>query len=148
MVAIVVSTVIDASTAQVWETVSDLASHTEWMRDAEAIAFHSPQRRGVGANLTVRTRVGPFTTSDRIEVIGWNEGHSIEVAHHGLIRGRGRFQLAPTNGSTLFTWSEEIRFPWWLGGAVTALAAQPILAHIWTLNLETLRRILEQDRPS
>ncbi len=136
---------IDAPRSVVWEHLADLGSHAEWMADAESIEFRSRARRGIGAVMEVATRVGPLRTTDVIEVTGWTEGESIEVAHRGLVSGRGRFDLDAMAGGTRFTWSERLTFPWWLGGPVTALLATPILTWIWRRNLLQLRLRVERE---
>ena len=85
--------------------------------------------------MDVETRVGPFRTNDRMEVTGWVEGHSIEVVHIGLVTGRGTLSLTAKENGTLLTWDEDLSFPWWLGGAVTAWLARPVLRRIWRRNL-------------
>ncbi|MBA3956373.1 MAG: hypothetical protein H0X58_06890, partial [Acidimicrobiia bacterium] len=63
-----VTTVIAARPQQVWPHLAELESHVEWMADAEAIRFTSPQRRGVGTRFECDTRVGPFHLTDRMDV--------------------------------------------------------------------------------
>jgi len=122
----------------VWAAVADLASHAEWMRDAESIVFLGDQRRGKGTMMRVETVVGPFRTADVMEVVGWDEGSTIEVAHQGLVKGRGTLEARPVGEGTMVTWEETLAFPWWLGGAATAWMARPVLAAIWRGNLRRL----------
>lgn len=126
----------------VWDALADLESHVDWMKDAESIDFTSESRRGVGTVMEVETRVGPLRTLDVIEVTGWNEGESIDVEHRGLVTGVGTLAVGPTNGSTRVTWVEDLRFPWWLGGPLTAFLAKPVLAAIWRGNLKRLEETI------
>jgi uncharacterized protein YndB with AHSA1/START domain len=127
----------------VWDALADLGSHHVWMRDARSIVFVTDQRSGEGTRMRVKTVVGPFRTLDDMEVVGWDEGRSIEVAHIGLVKGRGTFTLTDgAPGETLVTWDEELRFPWWLGGPVTAMLARPVLTRIWRSNLRRLEESL------
>lgn len=126
----------------VWDALADLGSHASWMKDAESIEFTTETRRGVGAVLEVETRIGPFRTLDVLEVTGWDEGESIDVEHRGLVTGVGTLAASPANGCTRVSWVEELRFPWWLGGAVTAVIAKPVLAATWRGNLERLEESL------
>ena len=130
-----VSTLIDASPERVWEDVRDLGSHVAWMADAEAILFTSEQTSGVGTTFDCKTRVGPFRTTDRMEVTEWDEGRAIGVRHVGLVTGRGRFTLEPDARGTRFTWDEQLDIPWWLGGSLAA----PVLRLVWRRNLTRLR---------
>jgi hypothetical protein len=92
--------------------------------------------------MQVETRVGPFRTLDRMDVVGWDEGKAIEVVHTGLVTGKGTLAIEPVEDVTLVTWDEELGFPWWLGGPVTAWLARPILAWIWRKNLARFDQIL------
>lgn len=142
MAHIVVSHDIALPVAAVWASLADLESHVNWMQDAVSIEFGSAQREGVGTSMRVETRVGPFRTLDRMDVVGWEDGRSIEVVHTGLVTGRGTLATTQTSDGTRVTWDEELRFPWWLGGPVTAWLAKPILARIWRKNLSNFERTL------
>lgn len=142
MARIAVSRTMEAPRHQVWAAMADLGSHVEWMKDARSIEFTGEQRTGVGTRMEVETRFGPLRTLDVMEVTGWEEGESIEVAHSGLIKGRGTLTATPLDQETLVTWEEELEFPWWLGGAITAWLARPVLAAVWRGNLKRLERSL------
>jgi uncharacterized protein YndB with AHSA1/START domain len=144
LATIVTSVFIRASLDEVWATASDLASHAEWMADAESIVFESDQRTGPGTRMRVATRVGPLRTTDLMEVTEWDEPRAIGVVHRGLVSGEGRFELAAVAGGTRFTWRERLSFPWWLGGPLTAWLARPVLAWVWRRNLAGLKRRLER----
>jgi carbon monoxide dehydrogenase subunit G len=133
---------VPASLNEVWEEVSDLASNTNWMTEAERIEFRGSENRGTGARLAVATRLGPLRTEDEIEVTEWEEGRRIGIRHHGKVRGAGSFRLDPIAGATRFTWTEELWFPWRWGGPLIALAAKPVLAAIWRQNLARLATLL------
>lgn len=143
MARITQSVDIAAPVARVWQAAADLASHAEWMADAESIRFLGDRRTGVGTRMEVLTVVGPFRTRDVMEVTEWVDGESIGVRHTGLVTGSGRFRLEPAGGGTRFTWSEELTFPWYLGGGLTAALARPVLGWIWRRNLLGLKRRLE-----
>ena len=121
--------------AAVWAEASRLERHADWMADAEAIDFLDDRRSGVGTAMRVRTRVGPIVLHDDITVEEWAEPRLIAVSHNGLVAGRGSFVFEPIEGGTRFTWQEELRFPWYLGGPVTAFFARPVLRRIWRGNL-------------
>ena len=135
-----VSVDIPAPRDQVWEEVSEIASHIEWMADAERIDFLTDQRSGPGTEIAVATRVGPFRTSDFMTFTEWQPPATMAVEHRGLFTGFGRFSLDPIDAETTrFTWEEVIRFPWYAGGSLAAAIAQPILRRIWRRNLRRLR---------
>ncbi len=112
------------------------------MRDVESIVFIGEQRAGVGTRMEVKTVVGPLRTVDVMDVVGWEEGHSIEVTHRGLVKGTGVLGVSGSRDRTVVSWAEELTLPWWLGGAVTAWLARPVLAAIWRGNLRRLEESL------
>ena len=136
-----------ASPERVWAELADLASHSEWMGDAETIEFVTGQTTGIGTRMRVPTRIGPLRSVDLMTVVEWEEGRSIGVEHVGAVAGVGRFQLRPSATGTELTWTEVLRFPWWMGGRWGAWLARPVLRRIWRRNLERLRRRVEVSAP-
>ena len=127
-----------------WQALSDIASHPAWMRDAAAIRFLSDHREGVGTTFDCDTRVGPFRTTDRMEVTEWRKGRVFAIAHRGVVTGRGRFTIRRARrGRTRVTWDEWLQFPWWAGGPAGALMARPVLKRIWRGNLRRLKAHVE-----
>lgn len=147
---ITVSTVIDASPAQVWAAIEDVATHVEWMADAEAIRFTSTRTEGVGATFDCDTRVGPLRLTDRMEITRWEPRRAMGVRHVGVVTGDGVFTLSPARRgfrrrrATRFEWSERLRFPWWMGGPVGAVVGGQVLRLVWARNLRTLKHLVEQ----
>jgi len=124
----------------VWEEVSRLDRHVEWMADARSIEFLSAARSGLGTTMRVATAFGPLHTTDTMVVTAWEPPRRIDVEHRGRFTGRGTFRLDPAGpGATRFTWEERVRFPWYLGGPLGALAARPLFLFVWRRNLERLR---------
>ena len=147
---------IAASPADVWYAIQDVESHTEWMRDAVAIRFLGHQRQGAGTRFVCDTKIGPFSLSDVMEITEWSPGQRMGVRHSGLVAGEGAFTLVKVEGGeaesdeqdastahTYFQWEEKLRFPWRLGGPVTALAAWPVLRSMWKGNLLRLKTKIE-----
>lgn len=137
---------IDRPPDDVWGELRHLDRHVQWMHDAVRIDFRGTRREGVGTSFECLTRVGPFTTRDVMTITSWNEGVTMGVDHHGMIAGSGEFTLTPTARGTLVTWRETLRFPWWLGGAVAAACARPVLRSIWRKNLEALDALVTASR--
>lgn len=142
MAHIRVSHRVEAPASRIWPHLADLASHTRWMKDARSIVFLTEQSRGRGTVVEVETRVGPFRTLDRMEVTDWQEGKSISVRHLGVVTGEGTLSLVPEGDGTRVVWSEELRFPWWMGGRVGGRLARPVLARIWRGNLRRLAALV------
>ncbi|MFP5322339.1 MAG: SRPBCC family protein [Acidimicrobiia bacterium] len=149
---ITVSTVIDASPDEVWDAVEDIGSHTGWMADAEEIRITSAQTSGVGTTFECDTKVGPFRLTDLMEITRWEPGRAMGVRHVGIVTGEGTFTLAPAGRrlrrrrATRFTWSEQLTFPWWMGGPLGAAVGGRVLKLIWRRNLRALKEIVEGGR--
>jgi Polyketide cyclase / dehydrase and lipid transport len=135
---------IDARPADVWADVAPIEHHVRWMRDAVAIHFATQQARGVGTRFRVDTRIGPLRLTDEMTVTDWVEGELIGVRHTGAVTGTGQFTLVPgPTGGTRFAWTEELRFPWWLGGPAGGAIGQRLLAPVWRRNLRDLKEQVE-----
>ena len=100
-----------------------------------------------------------------MEITEWSPGQRMGVRHSGLVAGEGAFTLVKVEGGedeggdretagqgdeqaastahTYFQWEEKLRFPWRLGGPVTALAAWPVLRSMWKGNLLRLKARIE-----
>lgn len=138
MTRIAVSRVSRHPIAVLWPAIADLESHPSWMKDAKWLVFVGDQRHGVGTHMKVRTAVGPFRTTDDMMVTGWEPERYIDVEHVGVVKGVGRLSLEETKAGVIVRWEEELTFPWWAGGAITAWLARPFLGRIWSKNLERL----------
>lgn len=140
-----VGTVIDATPAEVWAVVEHVEDHVDWMVDATAIRFTSRRRRGVGTTMEVDTRFGPLKLTDVMEVTEWEPRRAMGVRHSGVVAGTGRFTLRRVRrGRTRFTWTERLTFPWWMGGPAGALVGGRVMRVVWSRNLRSLRRLVEQ----
>ena len=140
-----VSVTIHAPVARVWEVVEPVERHVDWMADAVAIRFTTEQTRGVGTAFLCDTKVGPITLVDEMTITEWVPGEAMGVRHTGVVTGTGRFTLVETeNGQTLFTWTEDLSFPWWLGGKLGEIVGgNVVMRFIWRRNLVALKKLVE-----
>jgi carbon monoxide dehydrogenase subunit G len=141
---------IDAPPSAVWSVVEPVERHVEWMADAESITFSGQQTRGVGTRFVCRTKIGPISLDDEMEVTEWEPGRAIGVRHQGVVTGTGVFELEPIDlgRRTRFTWTEDLTFPWYLGGPIGELAGgQLVLKLIWKRNLRALDRLVTSATP-
>ncbi len=146
MSRIAVSIEIDADTERVWQIVEPVENHVDWMHDAVAIHFLSDQTRGVGTAFLCDTKVGPIKLVDRMEITEWNVGETMGVRHTGMVTGTGVFTLTPIDlgRRTRFSWTENLKFPWWLGGAIgSSIGGWLVMKPIWRRNLRGLKRLVE-----
>ena len=147
MSRITVSIELAASPARVWEIVEPVERHVDWMADAVAIRFTNSQTRGVGTTFDCDTKVGPIKLTDRMEITEWVPEKSMGVKHVGIVTGTGVFTIEPLgNGQyTKFTWSEELTFPWWLGGPIgEVIGGNIVMKAIWRRNLKKLQALVEK----
>ena len=140
MVTIRASTVVPAAPAAVWEDLRRIDRHVEWMSDAESISFLTDDVEGVGVRFECVTRLGPIRLIDRMEVTDWRDLEVMGIRHQGVVSGVGEFRLTPCRGPggeahSRFEWTETLRFPWWMGGAIGAVAAGRVLGAVWSRNL-------------
>ncbi|HUQ38973.1 MAG TPA: SRPBCC family protein [Acidimicrobiales bacterium] len=135
-----VATVLPAPPHEVWERLRDIASHVDWMADADAIRFTTERREGVGTAFECDTKVGPLRMTDKMQVTAWVPDREMAIRHTGVVAGRGRFLLEPFGARhTTFTWDEELAFPRWMRPA--APVARRVLAWVWRRNLRRLRAL-------
>lgn len=145
--AVVVSSVIECSPAEVWADVRNIESHVTWMQDAVVIRFLTENREGAGTRFECDTKIGPFSITDIMEVTSWEDERRMGVRHVGLVEGIGEFTLAEAGpGRTEFRWEEDLSFPWFLGGPLGAFVARPVLRRVWRGNLKRLTARLEVAR--
>lgn len=141
-----VSTELNATPAEVWDIVEPVERHVDWMADAVAIHFQTEQTRGVGTTFLCDTKVGPITLQDHMEITEWEPGRTMGVRHTGIVTGSGVFELEPIDldRRTRFTWTEELRFPWFLGGRLgEVIGGQFVMKQIWKRNLRQLQQLVD-----
>lgn len=147
MARITVGIDLPASPEAVWNIVEPVERHVDWMADAVAIRFVGEQTRGVGTAFLCDTKVGPITLTDKMEITTWEPRREMGVRHVGVVTGTGTFTLTPIDDGkgTRFVWSEELTFPWWLGGKLgEVIGGKIVMRAIWRRNLRELRKIVEK----
>lgn len=112
-VCLTVSHSCSAPARKVWDVLVDWEAHDRWM-----VLTRARGGSGMGARVLAFTGVGPFGFSDPMEVTGWRPPAGgrpgyCEVRHRGaVVRGRGRFDVAPLpGGGCLVKWTEWVRLP-------------------------------------
>jgi hypothetical protein len=146
MARVHVSVEIDATPAEVWAYIEPIEHHVDWMSDAVAIRFIGEQHRGVGTRYECDTKIGPLKLTDLLEITDWAPGRSMGVIHTGVVTGAGMFTLQPIDldRRTRFSWTEELRFPWWLAGQIGAsIGGRTVLSLMWNRNLKELKQQVE-----
>ena len=141
-----VATELNATPAEVWAIVEPVERHVDWMADAVAIHFRTEQTRGVGTTFVCDTKVGPITLQDHMEITEWEPGARMGVQHTGVVTGSGVFELEPIDldRRTRFTWTEDLRFPWFLGGRLGEIVGgRFVMKQIWKRNLRNLQHLVD-----
>ena len=137
---------IDAPPADVWSVVEPIERHVDWMADAVAIRFTGESTRGVGTEFECDTKVGPIKLTDEMAITEWEPERSMGVRHTGIVTGTGVFELEPIDlgRRTRFTWTEDLTFPWYLGGRIGEIVGgQAVMKQIWKRNLRRLTALVE-----
>lgn len=140
---IAVEVVIAAPVSFVWDDVQDISTHVDWMQDAEEIRFLTDRRQGVGTRFECETVVGPFKMTDIMEITNWQHAQAMGVHHQGIVSGSGEFRLRTSGSNTIFSWVEQLSFPWYFAGPLGAMVARPILKSLWKGNLRRLKARIE-----
>ncbi|MDP6894577.1 MAG: SRPBCC family protein [Acidimicrobiales bacterium] len=136
---------IEAPPEVVWNAISNIQTHVNWMADASKIRITSEQTQGVGTTFDCDTKVGPLRTTDKMQVTEWVPNQILSISHKGFVEGKGSFILEkPSEGRTLFVWEENLDFPIFLGGKITEFFAKPVLKKIWRGNLYKLKQLVEK----
>ena len=139
-----VETLIYASLDDVWNEVSKIENHSNWMEDAVNIDFQTDNKSGVGTKIKVLTKIGPIKLNDFMTFTKWEEKKSIGVDHVGIVTGKGEMKFEKIDeNTTKFKWTETLKFPIYLGGVIGELFGKPVLELIWKQNLNNLKKIIE-----
>ena len=140
---------IEASPEVVWNAISDIQTHVEWMADASDIRITSEQTEGIGVTFDCDTKVGPLKTTDKMQITEWTPNQTLTIRHKGLVEGTGSFILEKnSDGKTLFIWEEKLDFPLLFGGRSAEFFAKPVLIKIWKKNLFRLKHLVETSERS
>ena len=142
---ITVETTINASLDEVWNEVSRIENHSNWMKDAVKIDFESETKSGVGTKIKVLTKIGPLKLYDYMTFTKWEEKKIIGVDHIGIVTGKGEMEFNKIdNNTTKFKWTETLKFPFYLFGPIGEIVGKPILEFIWKENLNNLKNEIEK----
>lgn len=121
----------------------DWERQADWMADADSVSVLSEHREGVGVRLAVRTRLfGIAAFTEPMEVLAWEPPLRLEIGHGSIVAGIGTWVLEPNDGSTRFTWREEIRLRVPVVGELAAWVYRPVLLAMMDRSMRGLRRYL------
>ncbi|HEU4831410.1 MAG TPA: SRPBCC family protein [Actinomycetota bacterium] len=132
-----------ASPERVWSSIERWEEQSRWIRDAVWVRLLTPERAGVGARIEVLNRVlhVPLFT-ERLEVVRWEPPRTMVLAHRSFVRGTGTWSLQHVDGSTRFTWTEELSLPIPVLGELALLAYRPFLRRLMRGSLANLQRLI------
>ena len=134
---------LPAAPDRVWSTIERWEEQSRWIRDAVWVRLLTRERTGAGARVEVMNRVlhVPLFT-EQLEVVGWNPPRRIVMAHRSFVRGTGTWSLEPVDGSTMFTWTEELSLPIPILGELALLVYRPFLRRLMRGSLANLQRLI------
>jgi polyketide cyclase/dehydrase/lipid transport protein len=121
---------VDPHTA--WAHLVRWERQAAWMADADEVRLLGTVREGVGVRIAVRTRVLDVPAfTEVLEVVRWDPPHLLQIAHTGFVRGAGEWRMAPlAGGRTLFTWTEDLRLPVPVLGALALVVYAPFMRRL------------------
>ena len=134
---------LSAPPERVWSSIERWEEQSRWIRDAVWVRVLTPQRAGVGTRIEVLNRVlhVPLFT-EQLEVVGWERPRTMVMAHRSFVRGTGAWSLEAVDGSTRFTWTEELSLPIPLLGELALLVYRPFLRRLMRRSLANLQRLV------
>lgn len=121
-------------------SLSDVMEITEWSPGQRMGVRHAGLVAGEGAFTLVKVesdRDGGNGREDDRDALESSDGR---VASDVKAASDGK---DTSTSHTYFQWEERLRFPWRLGGPITAAAAWPVLRSMWKGNLQRLKAKIE-----
>lgn len=123
----------------VWRLITDWEHQGDWMLEARDFVVLGDQREGKGVRARATVRIGGITTTDEVEVTGWEPGRRLAIAHRGWVSGEGELFLTPLgDGKTHLFWRETLLPPLGVLGRLGLLAFRPLLARTFRRDLRVL----------
>ena len=134
---------LSATPERIWSSLERWEDQSRWIRDAVWVRVLTPERAGVGTRVKVLNRVlhVPLFT-EQLEVVRWEPPSRMVMAHRSFVRGTGAWSLEPVDGSTSFTWTEELSLPIPLLGELALLVYRPFLRRLMRRSLANLQRLV------
>jgi uncharacterized protein YndB with AHSA1/START domain len=128
---------------RVWSTIERWQEQSRWIRDAVWVRLLTTERTGVGTRIEVKNRVlhVPLFT-EQLDVVGWEPPRRMVMAHRSFVRGTGIWSLEPVDGSTRFTWTEELSLPIPVLGELALLVYRPFLRRLMRGSLANLQGVI------
>ena len=145
--------VIDAPAEQVWALITDWPAQSRWIPLTTVTVDRpgSTDATGLGARFTGRTRFGPITFDDPMEVTQWRPAAGGAAGHCRVrklgpwLTGWAEIQVRPSADGTRVEWVEEVRARW------TPRIADPLIAAVgsafFALVLRRMAAELARTRP-
>jgi hypothetical protein len=127
----------------VWDLITDWEHQDDWMLEASDFVVVSDIRSGVGVEAEATVRIAGIATRDRVRVIGWEPDRRLAIEHLGWVSGVAELVLHPLDdGTTRLDWTERLRPPWGLLGAVGLRAFRPVMLRIFRRDLRVLEGLV------
>lgn len=142
MAELVVTQVVQAPAAQVWDALTDWADHDRWMLLTRAEGGHA-----VGETIAAFTGVGRLGLLDTMTITVWEPPRRAVVRHTGrVVRGSGAFEVEPLGERrSRVVWSEWVALPFGPLGRLGWPAVRVLLRAGVGLSLRRLARLVEND---
>lgn len=135
--------ILNAPPESVWGVLTDWERQASWMPDVAWIRVLG-QERALGAQVHVRMKVfGIPLATDLLRVTTWEPPRLLGIHHEGVVIGVAEWRLEPAEGGTRFIWSEEVRMPPPILGALSLLLYSPFQRFMLRRSMRNLKRLIE-----
>lgn len=135
MTAFTIERHVPASPQEVWERVTDFASHGDWVPLTRMRTDDGPPR--LGWEFAGVTGLGPLSFSDTMLVTRWEPPRAFRVVKTGrLVEGWAEAELNEAAGGTLLHWTEDL--------GVRSVLARPLRPLTDRIGRKQAERILDR----
>lgn len=137
------SIILPVDTEEAWRVLLDWERQADWMKDAAWVRVVGSQREGVGTKIRVKTMLyGVPAFVEPMEVLAWEPPTRLRMRHGSIVKGTGEWTLAPAEGGTRFTWSEDVELNVPLVGGTAARIYSGFMRKLMRGSLAGLRAML------
>jgi uncharacterized protein YndB with AHSA1/START domain len=125
--------VIEAPAEAVWALITDWPAQSRWVPlTTVTVEYHGPHGAGIGTRFTGRTRLGPITFDDPMEVTEWQPpvggvGRCRVRKLGPWLTGWAEIEVRPVPGGTSVRWTEQVRARW------TPRIADPVISRVGSM---------------
>lgn len=137
---------VSGSAERAFREVTDAAGQGRWMLATTVYPVAGDQQSPhVGARLAAFTGLAGIGVLDTMLVTDYEPPHRWVVAHQGhVVRGSGIFEVTPSAGAVIVTWTEDLQLPFGLLGRIAWPLVRPLMKAGLGISMRRLGRLVER----